>query len=132
MTSRPAKTQSPKAASESDRERLEVIVAAIDDRKGVDLKVLELGEVSDFTDYFVICSGSNQRQVGAIIDAIVRRMREIGHRPLHVEGENQAQWILIDYGDIIVHVFDEERRAFYRLERIWSDAPNVTARWRAE
>jgi ribosome-associated protein len=106
-------------------------VAAADDRKAVDLLVLHLHKVSDFTDYFVICSGTNERQVQAIADAVEERLRAERVRPLHVEGYNRGQWVLLDYGDFVVHVFAEQPRRFYALERLWGDAPDVTASFRA-
>ena len=108
-------------------QRVREAVAAADDRKALDLKVLHLQQVSDFTDYFLICSGSSERQVQAIADAVQERLRANGVRPLHVEGYNRGQWVLLDYGDLVVHVFLEEPRRFYALERLWGDAPDVTA-----
>lgn len=99
--------------------------AAILDRKGLDLKVLHVGEVCDFTDFFLIASGTSDRQVQAMSDAVQERLRADGARPLHVEGEGHAKWVLLDYGDFLVHLFDAERREFYRLERLWSDAPRL-------
>jgi len=111
--------------------RVRAAVAAAEDRKAIDLKVLHLGDVSGFTDYFLICSGSNERQVQAIADAVEERLRGEGVRPLHVEGFNRAQWILLDYGDLVVHAFQEKIRSFYSLERLWSDAPDVTGDFRS-
>ena len=108
-------------------DRVRSAVSAAEDRKAVDVKVLHLGKVSDFTEYFLICSGTNERQVQAIADAVEERLREEKVRPLHVEGYNRGQWILLDYGDMVVHVFLEEPRRFYALERLWGDAPDVTA-----
>ena len=109
--------------------RVRAAVAAAEDRKAVDLKVLHLQQVSDFTDYFLICSGTNERQVQAIADAVEERLRANKVRPLHIEGFNRAQWVLLDYGDLVVHVFLEEPRRFYALERLWGDAPDVTAQF---
>jgi ribosome-associated protein len=106
-------------------------VSAADDRKAVDLKVLHLAKVTDFTDYFLVCSGTSERQVQAIADAVQERLRENKARPLHVEGYNRGQWVLLDYGDLVVHVFQEEPRRYYALERLWGDAPEVTAEFRA-
>jgi ribosome-associated protein len=109
--------------------RVRAAVAAAEDRKAVDLKVLHLQQVSDFTDYFLICSGTNERQVQAIADAVEERLRTNKVRPLHIEGYNRAQWVLLDYGDLVVHVFLEEPRRYYALERLWGDAPDVTAQF---
>ena len=114
-------------ARQDSEERVRAATAAALDRKAQDLQVLELTEVSDFTDYFVICNGANARQVSAIAEAVERRLRACGARPLHLEGSGRGQWVLLDYGDVIVHVFDPKRRDLYRLERLWSDAPDRTA-----
>lgn len=111
--------------------RVREAVAAADDRKAVDLRVLHLEKVSDFTDYFLICSGTSERQVQAIADAVQERMREEQVRPLHVEGYSRGQWVLLDYGDFVVHIFQEEPRRFYSLERLWGDAPDVTSDFRS-
>lgn len=111
--------------------RVRQAVAAAEDRKAVDLRVLHLEKISDFTDYFVICSGTSERQVQAIADAVQEKMREERVRPLHVEGFNCGQWVLLDYGDFVVHIFQEEPRRFYSLERLWGDAPDVTNEFRS-
>ncbi|HEX3127813.1 MAG TPA: ribosome silencing factor [Thermoanaerobaculia bacterium] len=111
--------------------RVRDAVAAAEDRKAVELRVLHLEKVSDFTDYFLICSGTSERQVQAIADAVQERMREERVRPLHVEGYNRGQWVLLDYGDFVVHIFQEEPRRFYSLERLWGDAPDVTNEFRS-
>ncbi len=111
--------------------RVREAVAAAEDHKAVDLRVLHLQQVSDFTDFFLICSGTNERQVQAIADAVQERLREERVRPLHVEGYNRGQWVLLDYGAFVVHVFQEEPRRFYSLERLWGDAPDVTAEFRS-
>ena len=101
-------------------------VEAADQRKAIDLRVLDLRSVSDFTDYFVIASGSNQRQVQAIANAIEETLLKEGVKAHHVEGAQQGRWVLLDFGDFVAHIFDEDRRRYYRLEDIWSDAPDVT------
>lgn len=111
--------------------RVREAVAAAEDRKAVELRVLHLEKVSDFTDYFLICSGTSERQVQAIADAVQEKMRQDGVRPLHVEGYNRGQWVLLDYGDFVAHIFQEEPRRFYSLERLWGDAPDVTSEFRA-
>lgn len=121
-----ATSPSPEGTPDSE-ERVRAVAAAAIDRKAQDLRVLELTDVSDFTDYFVICNGANARQVSAIAEAVERRLRSCGARPLHLEGSGRGQWVLLDYGDVVVHVFDPERRDLYRLERLWSDAPDRTA-----
>ncbi len=107
--------------------RCREVVAAAEDRKAYDLRVLQLGEVTSLTDYFLICSGTSGRQVKAIADAIEQTMKGEGVRPLQIEGYKNARWVLMDYGDFVVHIFDQETRLFYRLERLWADAPDVTS-----
>lgn len=116
--------------SEEIRERVRHAVAAAQDTKAEDVRVRHLEPVTDFADYFVICSGSNERQVQAIADAVERRLRDEGVRPLHVEGYTTAQWVLLDYGDFLIHALLDDRRAYYGLERLWRDAPEVTADFR--
>jgi ribosome-associated protein len=114
------------ASSDSLNDNLHRAVEGADERKAIDLRVLDLRSVCDFTDYFVICSGSSNRQVQAIATAIEERLTALGAKPHHVEGAQQGRWVLLDYGDFVVHVFDQDRRDYYRLEDIWSDAPDVT------
>ena len=102
-------------------------VVAVEDRKGQNLRVLELSEISSLADYFLICSGNSERQVQAIADAVVERLRADKVRPHHVEGYQPGRWVLLDYGDFVVHVFDDSTRTFYALEKLWADAPDVTA-----
>jgi ribosome-associated protein len=122
-------TAGAEAIPDTDSRARDAVSAALD-RKAQDLRVLHLGQVTDFTDYFLICSGTSDRQVQAIADAIQERLRAEKVRPLHVEGYNRAQWVLLDYGDLVVHVFQEEPRRFYALERLWGDAPDVTDTFR--
>ena len=126
MTAEPQSHPAPDTAS-----RVRQAVAAAEDRKALDLKVLHLQPVSDFTDYFLLCSGTNERQVQAIADAVQEGLRAEGVRPLHVEGYTRGLWTLLDYGDFVLHIFQEEPRRFYSLERLWADAPDVTAEFRA-
>ena len=102
------------------------VVAAAADRKAVDVKILRLDEVSSLTDYFLICSATSERQVKSIADAVLKSSRKDHFRPLHVEGYKPGSWILLDYGDFVVHIFSEATRAYYGLERLWADAPDVT------
>ena len=114
-------------------EQIRLAVAAALDRKAEDLKVFHLAAVSDFTDHFLIMSGTNERQVQALADGIYERLREAGVRPLHMEGYKNARWVLLDYGgDMVIHVFLDATREFYALERLWSDAPDETDRYVTE
>lgn len=97
-------------------------VEAALDKKSFQIVGLDVAAMTSLADVFLICSGASERQVGAIANEIVRRLKREGRRPLHIEGERQAQWVLIDYGDLVVHVFTEERRGFYALEKLWADA----------
>ena len=103
-------------------------VATLEDKQADSLKVLDLSELSDFTDHFVICSGTNLRQVQALADVVIDRLRDERIKPLAVEGYDNASWVLLDYGHFLVHIFDPEAREYYRLEGMWTDAPDVTRR----
>lgn len=98
---------------------------AAGDKKAEDIVVLDLRRVASFTDYFVICTGRSSRQVQAISDEVEEQLRQAGRRPMHIEGYSKAEWILLDYGDFIVHVFSQAARRFYDLERLWRDAEPV-------
>ncbi len=103
-------------------------VAALEDKQADSLKVLDLSDLSDFTDHFVICSGTNLRQVQALADEVLDRLRDDKIKPLAVEGYDNASWVLLDYGHFLIHIFDPEAREYYRLEGMWTDAPDVTRR----
>jgi ribosome-associated protein len=103
---------------------LECTRAALD-RKAYDLVVLETGRLSSIADYFVICSGRSDTQVQAIAEAVEAHLASTGVRPLSVEGSAHGQWVLMDYGDVVVHVFYVPVREFYDLERLWARAPRV-------
>jgi len=118
-------TQLPAATVDSPS-RVRTAVAAVQDRQALDLRVLDLDEISEFTEFFLLCSGTSERQVRAIADAVGETLRQQGARPLHVEGYDNGQWVLLDYGDFLVHIFSEPTREYYRLERLWADAPDVT------
>ncbi len=109
---------------------MRLAVRAAENRKAEHLRVLDLSEVSDFTDRFLLCNGTNERQVQAIADHILEVLRAQGVRPLHVEGQRVGSWVLLDYGgDMVIHVFLDDTRSFYGLDRLWSDAPDVTERF---
>ena len=118
---------SPRDPSDLDiEEKLREVVAAAQDRKAIDLRVLDVDKVSDFTAFFLICSGSNERQVQAIAEAVDETLRRDKVRPVGVEGLQHGSWVLMDYGDLVVHVFDAEVRSYYALERLWADGSDVT------
>ena len=99
----------------------QIACKAIDDKKGQDIKVIDIHNVSVIADYFVIASGTNSNQVQAIVDNVEEQLGRAGIEAKQIEGNRNSSWILMDYGDVIVHVFDEENRLFYDLERIWRD-----------
>ena len=102
-------------------------IAALEDKKANDVRVIDIAGVSVIADYFVIASGSNTNQVQAMADSVREALGRAGHEPRQVEGYGSANWILMDYGDVIIHVFDEENRLFYDLERIWRDGKELDA-----
>ena len=99
----------------------QIACKAIDDKKGLDIKIIDIHNVSVIADYFVIASGTNSNQVQAIVDNVEEQLGRAGFEAKQIEGNRNSSWILMDYGDVIVHVFDEENRLFYDLERIWRD-----------
>jgi ribosome-associated protein len=105
--------------------RVLTALKAMSDKKATDIVIINIGSVASFTDYFIICSGSSTRQVQAISNEIVDKLREQKVRPTHIEGEKTAEWVLIDFGDFVVHVFTEAARRVYDLERLWRDAEVV-------
>jgi ribosome-associated protein len=100
-------------------------VAAAEDKKATDLIVLDLRKAAGFTDFFVICSGANPRQIRAIADSVMAALADEEVKPAHVEGYDRAEWVLLDYFDFIVHIFAPETRLFYGLERLWGSAERV-------
>ncbi|MGN8904090.1 MULTISPECIES: ribosome silencing factor [unclassified Collinsella] len=97
------------------------------DKKGEDVQVLDLTELSDVCDYFVLVTGTNNRQVDSIVDEIEEKVAEAcGEHPFSIEGREQKTWMLMDYGSVVVHVFTPEAREFYRLEKLWGDAPQLS------
>src|SRR5207253_9599043 len=101
-------------------------ISACQEKKAEDISVLELEQDSGaFTDYFVVCSGTNPRQVQAISDEVEERLQRAGMHPAHVEGYKQAEWVLLDYVDFVVHVFSEKARSYYDLERLWKSAKRL-------
>jgi ribosome-associated protein len=96
------------------------------EKKASDMRVLDLREIASFAEYFVIASGANQRQVQAIADEINEQLKkQLGSRPVRIEGYKGGEWVLLDYGDFIIHIFDKDAREFYDLERLWRDARRV-------
>ncbi len=109
-------------------ENLEVMRVAAQaalDKKAFQLVGLEVTEMTSYADALLLCSAASDRQVAAVVDGVVGRLKAAGRRPMHVEGDGRGGWVLVDYGDLIVHIFTEEKRAYYALEGLWGDAPNV-------
>jgi len=97
----------------------------MEDKKGLDITVLDLSSVSDITDHFIICSGTNRSQIQALSDGVEEALAKKGLHHKGIEGYDTANWILLDYGDFVVHVFDKDSRSMYDLERVWGDAGKV-------
>lgn len=107
-------------------EPVKLALHSASEKKAVNLTALDLREIASFTEFFVIASGTNQRQVQAIADEVTEQLKkQLAARPIRVEGYNTGEWVLIDFGDFIVHVFEQKAREFYDLERLWRDAKKV-------
>lgn len=98
---------------------------ALEDKKGVNIKVIDITEISILADYFIIVGGTNENQVKALVDNVEEELAKVNIMPKQIEGYNNANWILMDYQDVIIHIFNEEDRLFFDLERIWSDGKLV-------
>ena len=98
---------------------------ALDSKKGLDIKVLETGHLTTLADYFVLCSATSTTQIKALSDVCEKELKDAGESPHHVEGHRGGTWILLDFSSVVVHIFNEEAREFYDLERLWSDATPV-------
>src|SRR6266852_9057080 len=108
------------------RQQVSRAVKAVESKKADDVVILEMDQASGaFTDYFIVCSGTNPRQIQAISDEVERGLAESGQRPSSVEGYKQAEWVLLDYVDFVVHIFSEQARKFYDLERLWKSASRL-------
>ena len=102
------------------------VLAVVQDKKALDTCVLEMKSVCSFTDYFLICSGTSSRHIRAVCDAIQESLKKAGSKPLHIEGYQPGEWILMDYVDFVVHIFSERSRSFYDLERLWRTATRIS------
>lgn len=111
--------------TENITKEIKTIVDALEDKKGIDISVLDLSKVSDVTDCFVICSGTNRSQIQALADGVEEALGRKGILHRGIEGYDTANWILLDYGDFVVHVFDKDSRDMYDLERVWGDADKI-------
>ena len=108
------------------KEMARLACKALEDKKAVDIKVFDIEKVSILADYFIIASGTNRNQVQAMADNAEEILGRAGYEPRQIEGYQNANWILMDYGDLVIHIFDEENRLFYDLERIWRDGQSLS------
>jgi ribosome-associated protein len=109
------------------REALRLALAAFEDKKAFDIVLLDISKVASFASYFLMCSGDSSRQIQAIADEVEKKLKENGIRPNHIEGYRHAEWILLDYVDVVVHIFSKSARAYYDLERLWRDGKRLDA-----
>jgi len=120
-----ARSKSQPADTENFDERVLAALHAASEKKALEPVLLDLREIASFTDYFVIVSGANERQVQAISDEVYETLKKAGHAAARVEGYKTAEWILLDYGDFVVHVFEQKARKFYDLERLWRESKRI-------
>lgn len=111
---------------EQAKKMAQIAYRALEDKKGEDIKVIDIAEISVLADYFIIANGTNESQVQALVDSVDTELHKEGYVLKQREGRGRGSWVLLDYGDIVVHVFDRENRQFYDLERIWRDGREVT------
>ena len=109
----------------NEKEMISIAVKALDGKQGKDIKALRSADQTTLADYFIICNGTSNTQVRALADAVEEAMSKAGEEPHHIEGHRGGQWTLMDYSSVVVHIFTEEGREFYGLERLWSDAAPV-------
>ena len=110
------------------KDELKIALKAVDSKKASDVTVLDISEIASFANYFLICTGDSSRQIQAIADEVAAKLKENGYRPNHIEGYRNAEWVLLDYIDLVVHIFSKSSRAFYDLERLWRDAKKLDPR----
>ena len=107
------------------REMAEIAVKALDGKKGKEIKLIRIYKITTLAEYFVICTGTSNTQINALCDAVEKELTEKGEEPLHREGYRGGTWVLLDYGCVVVHVFNDEARKFYSLEHLWADGEEV-------
>ena len=110
----------------SSKELAKIAIEAMEDKKAIDIKIIDIEKISTLADYFIIASGSNRNQVQAMADEVDEVLGRAGFEIKHKEGYQNANWILLDYGDLVIHIFDTQNRLFYDLERIWRDGKAVS------
>lgn len=111
---------------ENAKQMASIAYNALTDKKGEDVRVIQITEIASFADYFIIADGNNPSQITALVDNVEEQMSKAGFEPKRIEGVRNSNWVLMDYGDIIVHVFSKEDRLFYDLERIWKDGKELS------
>ncbi len=121
-----------KSINEKINEMVAITVDALEDKKAEDIKVIDISQVSVLADYFIIASGTNKSQIQALCDTVEEKLGKAGYPLKQIEGYNNANWVLLDFSDIIVHIFDRENRLFYDLERIWCDGKTVDIQHKTE
>lgn len=107
------------------RELAEIAVKALDSKKGKEIRLIRINKITTLAEYFVICTGTSNTQINALYDAVEKELTEKGEEPLHREGYRGGTWVLLDYGCVVVHVFNDEARKFYSLEHLWADGEEV-------
>ena len=107
------------------REMAEIAVKALDGKKGKEIKLIRIDKITTLAEYFVICTGTSNTQINALCDEVEKQLTEAGEEPLHREGYRGGTWVLLDYGDFVIHVMHQESREYYRLERLWKDCPSI-------
>ena len=109
------------------KQLFERIAEILEDRKAKEIRIMEIKDISILTDYFIVCTGTSTTHIRALADAVEEKLSGEGREPCHIEGYETARWILMDYGDVVVHIFHSEDREFYDLERLWADAKQILA-----
>ena len=125
MNEKKAASENTESGKEYSAGLAKIAIAALEDKKAEDVRVIDIADVSVLADYFIIASGNNRTQVQAMADEVEQRLGRSGAVPRQVEGYQAANWVLLDFGDVIIHIFDAQNRLFYDLERIWKDGTQI-------
>ena len=107
------------------RELAEIAVKALDSKKGKEIRLIRIDKITTLAEYFVICTGTSNTQINALCDEVEKELDQLGEQPIHREGYRGGTWVLLDYGDFVIHVMHQESREYYRLERLWKDCPSI-------
>jgi ribosome-associated protein len=111
---------------DNSKKMVKLVYEALEEKKGEDIQIIEIKDISIIADYFIIANGTNSSQVDALVGSVTNNLAKNGYETKRIEGVRSASWILMDYGDVVVHVFSKEDRLFYNLERIWRDGKTIT------